>query len=1160
MIIKKIIKDIYNFITDHDRDFSDRLYICLFLSCEIPLVIALIGDVLTGENPVEIITIVILLVGNPILAIWGLYTNRIKMSSMITITLFLIIGLPILFFFGGGVEGGGVLWIIFAFVFVGLVMSGKARVVSLFGLAVYTISFFAIEYYHPEYVYEHSRKDFYIDAALSILIIGSVLFMITMIQKHLFMSENERAKKAVEKAEELTKSQNRFFSSMSHEIRTPINSILGLNELILREVNLSDEVVKDATGIQGAGKMLLSLINDILDFSKMEAGSMDIVPVDYRVGDMLSEIVNMIWNKAEEKGIKLGISIDPSVPSVLFGDEIRIRQIIINLLNNAVKYTGAGSIDLHMECADTEDEDKVRLIISISDTGMGIKKEVIPYLFDAFKRVDQEKNRMIEGTGLGLNIVKQIVDLMGGTISVSSVYGEGSIFTVELLQRVSDKTPVGELNIRNQKIARKDAYESRFTAPDASILIVDDNEMNLEVECKLLANTRMIIDRALSGKEALRMSLKRHYDVILMDHLMPEMDGITCLEELRNQEGGLNRTTHVIVLTANAGSENREQYNIAGFDDYLVKPVSGDALEEMLMKYISSEKLILSGKVVSMHENINAAESYQVKTPVVITSASTCDIPDSIIEKQHLNILPFMIQTYRGIFKDKVQMDSDELMRLLKAGKEAISMPPDEAFYTEFFANVLRSAHYIIHISITSSMSDDYKVASEAAKSFDNVKVINSESISSGTGILVLIAHKLSQQNIPIEEMVREIEEVKQRIKCSFIIETTSYMLKKRLVSERISKFAEAFNLHPCLKLSGDKVGVGGIWIGSIKRAYKKYINQVIPVDVIPDSTVVFITYVDVPMDTLLWIKEEISKKAYFRRVIFQQASAAISSNCGPGTVGIIYFVKSNKNYNIGPYFDDEIRNGFYAFGETENYEEALLEEPVDQEEEEAENEYEDLESEAETIEKTGGQAQADEREQKWYENIDAIDAEAAITNSGSEDALFTVLKIFYESIDVRAGEIEDFYNSEDWKNYTIKVHALKSSAKLIGALELSGKAEDLEMAGKEDNIDFIKENHASMISDFRKFDEYLAHVFEKEEESVEEIPDKPLVDDFILQSVYDGIKESAEAEDADSIGEILSEISDYSVTNEDEEKLETIRAKAGEGDFKGILEVLGNS
>lgn len=1134
MKIRKLIKDLSDAARDPGRDISERLFLILTLVSEIAVFIALIGDLLTDESKVEIATLLGTLIFVPLLTIICFYRNRLTVAVKIIVGGLILVILPVIFIFGGGLKGGGFLWVIFAYMYAGMVLKGKLRTLSLVAITLLTALYFEISYRYADIIYVHTIKASYADTFISLVMVGLVGFLMSYIQGRLFKSESDRAKKEAERAEELTVSQNRFFSSMSHEIRTPINSILGLNELILRDESASDEIVKDASGIQGAGKMLLALINDILDFSKMEAGSMDIVPVDYRIGDMLSEIVNMIWLRAHDKGLKFDVSVDPKVPSVLYGDEVRIKQVIINLLNNAVKYTASGSVGLHIE-SEEAGEDAVMLTISISDTGMGIKKEAIPYLFDAFKRVDQEKNRMIEGTGLGLSIVKQIIDLMDGDITVSSVYGEGSTFTAVIRQGVSDHAAIGELNIHNQQVVRASAYESSFTAPEASVLIVDDNEMNLEVESRLLHDTEMVIDKAKSGREALDKSNKRHYDVILMDHLMPEMDGIECLELLRQQVGGLNRSTPVIVLTANAGSENREIYKRAGFDGYLVKPVSGQALEEILIRHIAPEKLILSSRMMSMYEDIDAASSYTGKEQVMITTTCMADIPERIIKRDHISVLPFLVHTDEGVFKDGVQMDSDEVIRYMKKGGLAVSSTPTESEYTEFFANNLKRAHFLIHIAITTGMSDDYKVASEAARSFDNVYVINSECISSSTGLLVLIANKMVRQGYTVEEIITELEEVKKRLRCSFIIDTTDYMVKKKLLNSRIHILATALSLHPALQIRDDRTRIAGAWIGSTRRAYKKYIKKAFPVDVIPDGEVVFVTYVDVPMETLLWIKEEISKIAYFERVIFKQASAAVASNCGPGSFGVLYFVKSNRSYNLGSYFDDEVESEGNLY-----------------------TDYDDVMTDVTDYEAPGDDTGEAEEQLAWYQSMEGIDGDAAIRISGSEEAYRSILRMFHDSIPDRYAEIQGYYDAKDWENYAIKVHALKSSARLIGATSLGDEAQLLENAGKAADVDYINDKHDSIMNVYQGFGDIIAKALFEEEEAIES-EGKPMADDFLIETVMDGIKESAESLDGESIEEILGEISDYEFPESEAEKLEAVRAKLDQADFEGILEVLGS-
>ncbi len=1128
MRLKRFIKDVRKALRDPERELVERLFIALTIVSEVVVLIALIADIITRENPGEILVLVLTLILVPTVTFTSMYKNRMKIGIRLIVIGLVFLILPGLFFFGGGIEGGGVIWFVFAFMYVGLILEGIERTVILILLFVLSGFLFLVQYYYPELVASHSRRMFFIDSFISLMMVGLVCFSMSWTQNRFFISENNRAKREAKRAEELNRSQNRFFSSMSHEIRTPINSILGLNELILRDESISDEVARDAAGIQGSGKMLLALINDILDFSKIKAGSMDIVPVDYKVGDMLSEIINMMWAPANDKGLQFEVSVDPQVPAVLFGDEVRIKQVLINLLNNAVKYTARGKISLHLE-SEPVDDTTTELSIAISDTGMGIKREALPYLFDAFKRVDEEKNRHIEGTGLGLSIVKQLAELMGGTISVNSVYGEGSTFTFTVRQTITDPAVIGELNIHNQSVTRKKAYESIFRAPEAVVLIVDDNEMNLEVESKLLAGTEMKIDQAVSGKEALKMTVEQRYDVILMDHLMPEMDGIECMERIRSQTGGLNRNTPVVVLTANAGSDNIDLYMRSGFDGYLVKPVSGDALEKMLMKHVSQEKQIKNSRLRSLSAEINATDRFAGKAPVIVTSTSMCDLPDRIVNTLRLPLIPFLVHMDDNVFKDSEQMEADELIRFLEDGKKVESSPPDEKAFTEFFAEILEKAHNLIHISLSTSMSDEFSIASEAAKSFDNVTVINSECVSSATGILVLIGCRLVQQGVPAEDIIAELEEVKKRLRCSFIIDKTDYMARNGRVSRRTHLLAKALSLHPSIRIREDKTGTGGAWMGSSGHAYRRYIRRAFPVDIIPDSEVLFITYADVPWETLNWIKDEISRIAFFENVIFVQASAAISANCGPGSFGILYFVKGNKSYNLTTFFENTEDE------ETED-EEDYQADPID-----------------EAAEKAVSISTAKEEEKKWYKGIEGIDGEAAVKNSGSEEAFRSVLKIFYDSVKVKTDEIRRLYEEGDWENYTIKVHALKSSAKLIGAIELAGEAQRLEDAGKAKDTGYISEHQEAFMKDFGRYEDILAEVFPKEEETDE----KPVADKFLMESFYDGLKEAAEAMDLDALEEVMKEIGGYRVPEEEKERFGAVRTAVENFDYDGILDAL---
>ncbi len=1160
MSIKKIITNIRNAIRDPERDLHERVFIIFTIIAELITLAAFIGDLITKENPVECALLLFILIVVPITTFMGVRYEKTPLAIRAIVLFLVLIVLPTLFFFGGGVEGGGVLWIIFAYIYVGLVLSGRWRFAMLTLITVYSAVFYYVEYYHPEYVYHHSRSMFYIDSLISLVLVGIVCYVMTFSQNRLFEKENDRAKKEQLRAEELTTSQNRFFSSMSHEIRTPINSILGLNELILRDREASEEILKEAAGIQGSGKMLLALINDLLDFSKIEAGSMDIVPVDYNVGDMLSEIVNMVWLRATEKGLKFNININPDVPSSLYGDEVRIKQIVVNLLNNAVKYTAEGSVDLVVEPEEISEKD-VMLSISVSDTGMGIKKESLPFLFDAFKRVDEEKNRYVEGTGLGLSIVKQLVELMGGTVNVNSVYGEGSMFTVKIRQGISDHGKIGNINIHNQSAAQRDTYESSFKAPEGRILMVDDNVMNLEVECKLIEDTELKIDRALSGRTALDMTLRYRYDVIFMDHMMPEMDGIECLEEIRNQVGGLNRTTPVVILTANAGSDNRNLYNSSGFDDYLVKPVSGEALEAVLIKHMPSEKLILSNRMLSMREDISTSSGYSGKVPIMITTSSVSDLPASVVRKLNLRIIPVLIRTDEGVFKDGEQIDALEVIRYMETGRDASSASPSEAAYTEFFASALKKCHHLIHIGINSAASDDNDVATEAARAFDNVTVYNSGCLSSATGLMVLIAHKLAQQNMSVEELLSELDIIKDHIRCSFIIDSTDYLAKKRFVNPLMNKLIKNLSLRPCISFKNEKSHIGPVYMGSTRRVYRNYIRNTFLTNFNPDPEVVFITYVAVPMDDLLWIKEEIEKYAHFEHYVFKQASAGISSNSGPGTFGLMFYTKSNKPYNIGSFFGELERNSDYNEDEDDESDDYTNEQDNESTSAGEIKEYYTVNESGDAFVAPGEIFMLSDsvKEHRWYENIEGIDGNLAIENSGSEDTLKKVINIFYESITEKSNELNGLYEAENWDDYVIKVHALKSSAKLIGASGFAEDAQALESAGKEKDIDYIREHHAGFMEDYHRFSEILADVCRQDDDETDE-KDRPVADEYLMKSTYEGLKEAAVNMDCDTIETILNELKGYAIPKDESERFAAIREKADNYDYDGILSLLEDS
>ena len=391
-------------------------------------------------------------------------------------------------------------------------------------------------------------------------------------------------------ADTANKAKSNFLANMSHEIRTPMNAILGMDEMILRS-SPPEPIKKYAQNIQSAGNTLLSIINGILDFSKIESGKLELSMVEYDFASVMNDIVNMTMKKAQDKGLDYELDVDKTIPSVFRGDEIRVRQILLNLVNNAIKYTENGFVKVKVDF----ERDSSRLSIRVEDTGIGIKPEDTDKLFTSFQRLDETKNRNIEGTGLGLNITKQFAEKMGGGVLVESEYGKGSVFTAYIVQEVVDDTPIGDYVDRlEQSRAKRDDFKPELVAPNARIMIVDDNEMNLDVITELLSETAIRITTALSGQECIDIleSSKREktpYSVVLLDQMMPGMSGSQTLEIIRNKH--LADETPVIALTADAIAGARENYVREGFADYLSKPVIYSELEELLLKYIDSSML-----------------------------------------------------------------------------------------------------------------------------------------------------------------------------------------------------------------------------------------------------------------------------------------------------------------------------------------------------------------------------------------------------------------------------------------------------------------------------------------------------------------------------------------------------------------------------------------
>lgn len=414
-------------------------------------------------------------------------------------------------------------------------------------------------------------------------------YMLSVIDVTEMTAQAKMMRELKEKAENASHVKSAFLANMSHEIRTPMNAILGMTEIALR--GELDPQQRDAVEqIKSASMTLITIINDILDFSKMESGKMEIVEADYDLMTMVQDVYHIISGKVEEKNLKLEIEIDPTMPKGLYGDEIRLKQVLINLVNNAVKFTDQGSIRLSIGYE--KKEDVFLLKASVRDSGIGIRPEDLERIFNSFEQSDTFRNRKKEGSGLGLAISRQLLILMGGEIHVESVYRQGSHFYFEVPQRVTNEEPCGELNLeRRQNRTVQTAEYENFRAPGAKVLIVDDNLVNRKVAAGLMKPFAMQIDTAKSGEEAIEMVKQKEYHLIFMDHMMPDMDGVEATHVIRELEGEYYQKVPIIALTANAISGVKEMFLAEGMDDFIAKPIDFKELSEKIAQWLPFELL-----------------------------------------------------------------------------------------------------------------------------------------------------------------------------------------------------------------------------------------------------------------------------------------------------------------------------------------------------------------------------------------------------------------------------------------------------------------------------------------------------------------------------------------------------------------------------------------
>ncbi len=609
-------KRIINSMFREDLDIQHRLLNLILSAAFIGGTFSLIATIAMGGFTSAAVTAVLLII--VLISLYlSVFLKRITASAVLITGMANLFIFPWMYFNSGGMYSGMPIWFVLGLIFTWLTLKGRICYVMYALNLVALIGCILVGDIHPEWFKPMPEGFMKGDIIQTIIAVSAIIGIIFKYQTYVYEKQRIKILEQDKQLHIANDAKSQFLANMSHEIRTPINGIIGMNALVLEELKDGniDNIAEYANNVNSASQMLLSIINDILDISKIESGKMELVPVEYEVFSVLNDCYNMTLTRASEKGLELCMEIDSRVPSVLYGDEVRIRQIINNFLSNAVKYTHMGKVTLRVK-EESRKAEMVYLVIEIEDTGIGIREEDMDKLFQNFTRLDEKKNRNIEGTGLGLSVTEKLVNLMGGEIKVSSTYGKGSKFTVLMGQKIIDSAPIGDFQQKYRNLVnQQNENEMSIYIPDAKILVVDDVDMNISVVKGLLKRTYALIDSATSGEECINKIYDNEYDIIFLDHMMPGMDGIETYTKMKEKKDHKNVDTPVIVLTANAIVGAKEMYLEKGFSDYLSKPVRYKELIEILVKYLP-QKLIkqYKEKALSNDDNIINDKTIDDKT------------------------------------------------------------------------------------------------------------------------------------------------------------------------------------------------------------------------------------------------------------------------------------------------------------------------------------------------------------------------------------------------------------------------------------------------------------------------------------------------------------------------------------------------------------------
>ena len=880
-------------VSGENRNIREKLFLIVCLECIVGAVICLCESVTIRAGIPNYLVIGSTLVIVPLAVRSMVYYGRQELPIIMVTGWMNLVVFPLVFFTCGGVNSGSNCWFALGFLFITLVYRGKPLVVAAILTSAVDVACYVTAYYHEELVRPlESKAGIYMDSAFGIVSIAITSALIFSYRRQGYGKESAVAIMQRNEIDRMAKSRERFYANFSHEIRNPINAIVGLNELNLRAAE-DKEVVRNSEAIGRSGRLLLSLVNDIMDLSQIENSSMALAVAPYELADVLSELMDLVSTRAANKNLELSLEVDPALPKVLIGDERRVVQILLNILTNAVKYTEKGSVKLTVS-GERNGLDMIRIKASVADTGIGIEKENLKHLFETYSQFDRLSNNSIEGNGLGLPIAYELTKLMNGDITVDSVYGKGSVFTIEFDQGYEEGALLGVSDYDGvmDKAIHREGYVRSFEAAGAKILVVDDDEQNRSIIRGLLRDTKVNVFEAGSGEEALMCTATEEYHIILVDYLMPGMSGIELLDAIRTQAGGKCRNSVIIALTG-ANLDSREHINARySFDLILNKPVEYTVLEDAIADSLPPELIDYRNERKVDHKKWDMIKAAQkIKRKIRITTECAADLPKVAIEEYDIGIMPMFIRSEKGRFMDSVEISlSDTMGHLTETHKSVEADGATVEEYEAFFKKELESADEIVHVTFNGRFGLCYKRACEAAKSFSHVKVIDSGLVSSGVGLMAVIASRWAADGATAEEIERDMAKIRPHVEYAYILPSAEILAQRGKMSARRAAIYDALQIHPVIHQTNRGNRQIRAHRGTMEQAIRKHIKTTMAIGGRMDTHVpIIVNHMGIAPRVQGRILTEMRKNIPETSIMIAQASVTSASFSGLGAMGIAY-------------------------------------------------------------------------------------------------------------------------------------------------------------------------------------------------------------------------------------------------------------------------------